>query len=677
MKKSVLISVLSLSLCAVLFLFALPMALRMWPAPVMDDDEKETVRNYVAGFLRRYPNANTYLGGSSLDPELHGIDGELRDHSVAALEEEDRWLVSTQESFERIKQSDLAPDLRIDREVALAQIHFMLHLHQTRHYQQRAVDTYTDEPFKAVDLSLQGMVASSDKTYGTADEWSLLLTRVQAIPRFLATAEKQLTAGVDSGNTPDWRVLRRNGLEVAEANAAYFEKTFPRIAERMPAAARESLDLVKRASHDASEAYRNFRQFIASTFFDNVDAAGAAALKESYRADRFQLGESEYNWALHNNLKVKETAAELYERSWPVVQRSREEMVALARQIGKSHDWSLPEDKDAAVRAVFDELSKDHPSSDEEMLDWYRQAGVRLVEYGRKTGIFDVPANYQLEVMETPLPLRASVSNASYNAAPPFKSSSVGRFYLSPTGNNPAALRANNRSAIATLAAHEGFPGHDWHFKVMTLSRDQISPVRWLPPGSIDDSSAMWGDAMATEGWGLYAESLMGEPQMNVPEGFYTPEERLYHLRAKLQRDLRVYLDIGLHTGRLTLDRAVDLYSETLDFLPGSCGDNMGGATSDKAASCDAAERQVFRYAKWPTQALTYRLGKDEIVALRKKAQSVLGASFSAKEFHLALMKQGTIPVGYFRDVFIEKLRADEKAVPTPLPRVDDLLGKE
>ena len=57
----------------------------------------------------------------------------------------------------------------------------------------------------------------------------------------------------------------------------------------------------------------------------------------------------------------------------------------------------------AAVRAIFDELSKDYPKSDDEMISWYRDTGVRLVEYARKTGIFDVPADYKLEVVQTPI----------------------------------------------------------------------------------------------------------------------------------------------------------------------------------------------------------------------------------------------------------------------------------
>ena len=107
----------------------------------------------------------------------------------------------------------------------------------------------------------------------------------------------------------------------------------------------------------------------------------------------------------------------------------------------------------------------------------------------------------------------------------------------------------------------------------MTQYRDNIAGVRWLTPGAVEDSSSMWEDSMAAEGWALYAEALMAEPQPGAPEGFYTPEERLYQLQGKLYRDLRVRVDTGIHTNRMSYAEAVDLFSEIVDFLPGKCSD--------------------------------------------------------------------------------------------------------
>jgi uncharacterized protein (DUF885 family) len=620
-----------------------------------DKELKRIHDAYVVEFLRRNPTVNTYLGGAGLDPALKEVDGTLRDHSAQALEAEDRWLADTQKSLEGIDPNPLSANRRIDREVALAQIRFLIHQHQVRRYQERALDTYTDEPFRAIDWQLQGMTQTGEKTYGTADEWSLVAKRVGAVPQFLRTAQQQLLAGINANNTPDFRMLKRNGIDTSEADAKYFDETLPKLAdERITGTQRDQLLSQIRASKLAAGAYRELRDFVAKTFSDDV---ATAKVKQQFAADRFAMGEAEYNWALKNNFRIDKTAAQLYEEAWPIVEATQKQMIDLAREIGKTRGWTLPAEGPAAVRAVFDELSKDFPKSDAEMVSWYRDAAFRLVDYARKTGIFDVPADYKLEVVETPPPLRASVDGAAYYPAPPFKTTGVGRFYVTPTDNDIAALKSNNRSALADLSAHEGFPGHDWYYKVMTQYKDQIGAVRWLTPGAVEDSSSMWEDSMSAEGWALYAEALMAEPQPGAPQGAYTPEERLYQLQGKLYRDLRVRVDTGIHTGRMSYDDAVDLFSQVVDFLPGSCRDSAATAKDDKRASCKSAEGAIFRYSKWPTQAITYRLGKDQIYALREEASKLLGDRFSAKTFHLLFIKQGTVPAGYFRDELLRELR--------------------
>ncbi|HEX8456695.1 MAG TPA: DUF885 domain-containing protein [Pyrinomonadaceae bacterium] len=628
-----------------------------------DQNFKQMQAAYVREFLRRHPTVNTYLGGTGLDPALRETDGQLRDYSPAAIEAEDRWLADTQKSLEGVAPDTLSPALRIDREVALAQVRFLLHQHGTRKYQQRALDTYTDEPFRAIDWQLQGMTETGEKTSGTPEEWALVVRRLQAVPRYFQTAQEQLAAGIKSGNTPDHRMLLRNGITTAEKTAEYFEKTLPGLArERVAqdAGRDELLKHLDEAAKGAGGAYRSLRDYVAQTFFDDASKPSAANVKTQFRQDRFAMGEEEYNWALKNNLRMPETtAAKLFDESQAIINETQSEMVKLAREIGTRKTLELPADDHAAVLAVFDELGKDYPKSDAEMVKWYEEASFRLVEYGRKSGIFDVPADYKLEVVETPPPLRSSIDGAAYYPAPPFKTSGVGRFYVTTSGtNDEAVLKENNRASLADLAAHEGFPGHDWHYKVMTKYRDRIAPVRWLTPGAVEDSSSMWQDSMASEGWGLYSEALMAEPQPGFPNGFYSPEERLYQLKGKLYRDLRVRIDTGIHTGRLSYDEAVDLFSQVVDFQPGSCRDAAANPNAAKRASCDSADRAIFRYSKWPTQAITYRLGKDQIFALRREAAQAVGERFSPKDFHVLFMQQGTIPVGYFREELLRELQA-------------------
>jgi uncharacterized protein (DUF885 family) len=546
--------------------------------------------------------------------------------------------------------------------VAVAQIDFLLHQHEVLHHQQSAIDSYVDEPRRGVDWQIQSMKPGV-MTSGTEAQWQLVLARTRAVPAYLATAQAQLAAGVRAGRAPDWRLLMDFGLNGTTADAEYFAKTLPGIAAQLLTGAnREPLQRqLQQAGKDAAAAYQQLHDYVATTFF--VDAAGkdVKALKPQFRVDRFALGEAEYDWALHNNLHVETTATALFTQSLPVLQARRAQMIALARSIAQAHHWALPAATpgaaDAMVHMVFEHLQQNAPASDAAMVESYRKTGQRLVDYARATHLFEVPAQYRLDVLITPPPLRSSIECAAYYPAPIFTADGVGRFYVTPTGDDPQLLRElHNYDAQPDLAAQQGFPGHDWNYQVMTTFRAQISPLRWLTPGAVADSSSMWEDSVSTQGWALYAEGLMAEPQSGAPHGFYTPEERLYELQGELLRDLRLRLDPGLHTGRISFEDAVTQYSESMDFIPGSCHDPKMLADPAKRASCDSARSNLNRSAHWPTQAVTYRLGKDQILSLRHRAQRLFGPEFSAPRFHREFMQQGTIPTGYFAEELLREL---------------------
>ncbi len=651
---------------------AAPLPARTMPAPhaasVDGDAQFATLEHeYVVYIMRRFPVVGTYLGGAGFDPALAQVDGTLRDNSPAGIAAEDTHLRELRARFAQLNPRRLSARRRIDRTVALAQIDFLLHQHEVLHQQQRSLDSYTDEPFRGVDWQLQGMTPTGTGTLGTEAQWDLVIQRTRAIPQYLAIAQEQLAAGVKSGRTPDWRVLLQFGLGSTSADAEYFTRTLPALArQRITGPQRESqLKQLQQAGNDAAAAYDRLHDYIAATFFADPSGTDVSSLKPQYRADHYALGEAEYDWALHNNLRLSTTAAQLYTQSWPVVQATRGQMIALARTIAASHHWSVPPGGDsgvATVRLVFEQLGQDAPATDVDMVALYNRTAQRLVDYARRTHLFNVPADYRLDITLTPPPLRASIDGAAYYPAPVFKPDGVGRFYVTPTNNDPALLRQlHNTYAVPDLAAHEGFPGHDWHYKVMARYKNQISPIRWLTPGAVEDSSSMWEDSLAAEGWALYAEALLAESQAGAPQGFYSPEERLYQLQGQLYRDLRVRIDTGIHTGRLGFEDAVTLYSEVVDFLPGSCRDPKALALAAKTASCTTARAAVTRYARWPTQAITYRLGKEQILALRRRAQRLFGPAFSEQRFHLEFMKQGTIPSGYFAEELLRALGEPEK----------------
>ena len=600
---------------------------------------------YFLRTLALNPVTSTYLGGDGYSATLVDANGRLRDYRPEAIAEELRFYGEVRRDLEAIDPAALAPQARVDYAVLGAQLAFLQRQYGERRYHERAIDTYVAEPFRGVDWQIQQMADDGSGLLGIESEWQAALERVRAIPAYLAAARVNLLAGKADGNLPDYRLVERDGIQGSRANATYFRATLPDTFQRL-ARTRRFYDALSRpmsyAGEDAADAYEGFAAFLQG-YFTPADTT-----------DRFAVGEPEYAWRVRHVLRDGRDPAALYAYGAEKVAIYEAKIFQVAEEVARGARLGLRFGSEgrAAVRRVMDWLAKDAPRDDAELFRWYREAGARAVDFGREQAMFDIPADYRLDVVETPPVLRSTI-DAAYYPAPPFKHSGVGRFYLTPTGNDRAALRLNNRASVADTAVHEGFPGHDWHFKYMTEHAAQISNSRWLTPGAVEDSSSMWEDSMAAEGWALYAEELMAEPVARRPHGFYTAAEHLYELQGQLLRAVRVRVDVGIHTGRMTYDQAADYYTEHVEFLPGACA----RAAHDPAARavCDKAQRAIYRYSKWPTQAITYNLGKNAILDLRERYRAARGPAYSAKAFHEKLLGMGTIPAGYYAEEFLKQ----------------------
>jgi uncharacterized protein (DUF885 family) len=609
-----------------------------------DDGFVKLRDRYFRDQLMLNPVTSTYLGGDGWDASLRQLNGKLRDYTPGALEDEERDYRRLDRAHGSIDPALLTPQRRVDHAVMAAQIAF-LKSQLERRYHERAVDTYVSEPFRGIDWQIQQMRQLAEGRIGEEPEWRLVVTRLSGIAPYLEVAKRNLEEGRRSGNLPDRRMIQRDGIAGSRANATYFRTTLPELARASLGAERFASSMtagIAGAGESAARAYEDFALWLEKTF----------SLNES--RDRFAIGEPHYGWRVRTVLRDERSPSELWEYGARQVDDYTRRIAEVAERIARERGISLPfgtdQDRAWSIRRVMEDLAAESPANDDELMRWYQETGARAVAYGRERGMFDIPPNYQLQVVPTPPVLRSTI-DAAYYPAPPLKKTGVGRFYLTPTENDPAALRQHARASVADTAVHEGFPGHDWHFKYMTQHAAEISGIRWLTPGAVEDSSSMWSDSMATEGWGLYAEELMAEPAPERPYGFYSAGEYLYELQGQLLRAARVRIDVGIHTGRMSYDEALNYFTERVDFFPGACA----RASADPAAKavCDGANRAIYRYSKWPTQAITYNLGKNAIASLRESYRSMKGGTYSAREFHERFMRMGTIPAGFFRDVFL------------------------
>jgi uncharacterized protein (DUF885 family) len=163
---------------------------------------------------------------------------------------------------------------------------------------------------------------------------------------------------------------------------------------------------------------------------------------------------------------------------------------------------------------------------------------------------------------------------------------------------------------LEVVAFHEGVPGHH-----LQLSRIQM----------LDDLPAMQRQrslSVFSEGWALYAEQLSEEM------GLYDSTESLLGaVTASLMRAARLVVDTGLHALGWS-------HRHALEFL-----------VAHVPIPESFLANEIDRYLVLPGQALTYLIGKRELLRLRDDASRRLGPRFTLPAFHAAVLDSGSLPM--------------------------------
>jgi len=170
-----------------------------------------------------------------------------------------------------------------------------------------------------------------------------------------------------------------------------------------------------------------------------------------------------------------------------------------------------------------------------------------------------------------------------------------------------------------SLVLHEAVPGHVFQ---ITLAHSQEN----LP-----DIRKFYMNSAYAEGWALYAESLGSQLGL-----YREPASRYGQLASERFRAVRLVVDTGIHQYGWTREQAVEYFGKH--------------APEESLAEID-------RYISWPAQALSYKMGQLTIRELRTKAEQQLGAKFDIREFHDAVLREGTLPLELLKDVVNEYLK--------------------
>ncbi|MEO8286719.1 MAG: DUF885 domain-containing protein [Chloroflexota bacterium] len=314
-------------------------------------------------------------------------------------------------------------------------------------------------------------------------------------------------------------------------------------------------------------------------------------------------GDAYYRYAIHHQTSTDMTPEEIHNLGLSEVTRIRAEMRTILDGMGyKNSSFIDAMDKMRDASGVYPLNTQ---ADKDKLLDVFRTT-IDRADKGISSQ-FDIKPKIGLEVRAVPQDKEAG---------------SPGGFYFAPAldGSRPGIFYANlgrgsyPKYQIPTLAYHEAIPGHHFQLGIQT----ELKNVPTFQKSGIFPPANAY-----VEGWALYAEQLMYDA------GFYKddPAGNLGRLQAELFRSARLVVDTGIHWKHWTREQAISYMDDTLG--------TRGGAYTG----------EVERYIAWPAQALAYKTGSLKILALRDRAQKALGAKFNIKEFHNAVLQNGSMPL--------------------------------
>ncbi len=198
--------------------------------------------------------------------------------------------------------------------------------------------------------------------------------------------------------------------------------------------------------------------------------------------------------------------------------------------------------------------------------------------------MFNVTPKTKFEIRQTEKFREASASAEYMPGTPDGKRPGI--FYV-PL---PDPSKFNVTSGMESLFLHEAIPGH--HYQ-MSLQQENTKLPKFMRFG--------WFGAYG-EGWAHYCETL-------GPEfGLYTdPYQKMGYLSDQMLRAVRLVVDTGLHTGKMSREQAIKYFLSNISYDEG------------------AAVAEVERYMAMPGQALGYKIGSLRIRELREKYQKETG----------------------------------------------------
>ncbi len=255
------------------------------------------------------------------------------------------------------------------------------------------------------------------------------------------------------------------------------------------------------------------------------------------------------------------------------------------------------------------------PTSIEEEVGRERQDEEAVRQYLQEKHILSIPSwmqHYTWQPMPGYLKPLEGVGEADDFTGPNRLKENCVR-YIDAPGPELGYFALADAKDPRTGIVHEGLPGH--YFQ-LALSWAHPDPIR-----------RHYYDSGANEGIGFYAEEMLLEAGLfdNSPRS----REIIYNM-ARL-RALRVEVDVKLALGEFTIAQAADYLQRTVPM------------------DSHTAHAEAAFFASSPGQAISYQIGKTQILRFLAEARRQQRDKFDLQAFHDSLWLNGNVPIALQR----------------------------
>lgn len=329
------------------------------------------------------------------------------------------------------------------------------------------------------------------------------------------------------------------------------------------------------------------------------------------------MGEAAYTRMLHEQYLLPYDAGQLWTYAWGEFDATVTRLDALARQIDPKKTWLQ----------IANEEKADHPDP-AQMIEAHQDVVNRARAHIVDKDLMPLPWPERCTVV----PRKPTAGNNPYYGSfsgaadrpPAADGTLLGEWQINPF--DPSWDAAKQRDylvehdwgVILVTAPHETYGGHHVQIMYQMHNPSKLRRVVSTP--------------MFTEGWGLYNEQLFQET------GFFPNETiHLRQLQLRLWRNARVIYDVGMQTGRMTREQAVQLMVDRVGFLRW------------------AAEAEVDSALVRPGYFIGYFMGMSEILKIRDEYRARMGGRFTLKDFHQKILEVGSMPPALVREALFAK----------------------